>query len=174
MSALEQEFNIPDDLGAPVELPTPAAPPVAVPIVDKYDEILEKIENPNTPVADLGRLISIEIAKATRDMARLMGPVADPTLAWKSKAYADHIKALRELNNQLRDTDVLSKKDVLNFDGPKFQFALRSFAKLYKRALKEAGCDPALIENAMRHFADLMSTHDAEIRREVDKIDSSK
>ncbi len=172
MAALEQVVNMSDDLGAPVELITPAAPPAPrAPIVDKYDEILEKIEDPNTPVADVGRLISIEIAKATRDMARGMN---DPTMAWKSKAYADHIKALRDLNNQLRDTDVLSKKDMLNMDGPKFRFVLHEIAKLYRRALKESGVEPSLLENILRQFADLMSTHDAEIRREVAKIESNR
>lgn len=178
--AIEQVFSVSDDLGAPVELPTPVAleatPVVVGPVVniDKYDEILEKIENPNCPVATVSRLISIEIAKATRDMARLIGPVADPTLAWKSKAYAEHIKALRELSKQLTETDVLSKKDVLNMEGPKFLFVMKEISKLYKQALKEAGCEPSLVENTMRHFADLVSVKTETLRRDVDKIDSSK
>jgi hypothetical protein len=157
---LEQSIIIPDK--------------IPVVNVDKYDEILEKIENPNCPVADVSRLISIEIAKATRDMARLIGPVADPTMAWKFKPYAEHIKALRELSKQLSETEVLSRKDMLNIDGPKCQFLLREIAKLYKKALKEAGCEISLIENAIRHFADLVSVDQERIRRELDKIESSR
>jgi len=160
---LEQTINVPED----PESPTAVS-------FDQYDKILEKIENPNCPVADVSRLISIEIAKATRDMARLIGPIADPTLAWKSKALSEHIKALRELSKQLSETDVLSKKDVLNMEGPKFGYVMHEIAKLYKKALKEAGCEPALIESAVRHFADLVSMETERIRREMEKIDSSK
>jgi hypothetical protein len=167
--AMEQIIDMPEN---GVALPAAAAP--AAPEMDKYDEILEKIENPNCPVADVSRLISIEIAKATRDMAKLIGPVADPTMAWKSKAYAEHIKALRELSKQLSETDVLSKKDVLNMEGPKFGYVMHEIAKLYKKALKEAGCEVALVENAMRHFADSVSMETERIRREMEKIDSSK
>lgn len=155
-NALEQTITVPEK-----------APEVNV---NKYDEILRKIENPNCPVADVSRLIAIEIAKATRDMAKLM---TDPTMAWKFKPYAAHVKALRELSKQLSETEVLSRKDTLNIDGPKCQFLVREMAKLYKKALKEAGCEGSLIESAMRHFADLLSVDDERIRRELDRIDSS-
>jgi hypothetical protein len=125
-------------------------------------------------VATVSRLISIEIAKTTRDLSKLVGNGADPTLAWKSKFYAEHVKALRELSKQLTETDVLSKKDVLNLDGPKFLFVMTEISTLYKKALKEAGCEPALVENTMRHFADLVSVATDQLRRDVEKIDSGK
>lgn len=154
------------------EMPEPVAAIAAIaPVLDKYDEILEKIEDPNCPVAVVSRLISIEIAKATRDMARL---TTDPTLNWKSKAYSDHIKALRELSKQLTETEVLSKKDMLNMGGPKFIWVLREISKLHKQALKDAGCEPALIENAMRHFADLVAVNEERMKRDVEKIDSGE
>lgn len=166
--ALIQEINVPDEAAAPASV-------AEVVETDNYDEILARIEDVNCPVAAVSRLISIEIAKATREMARnTVGPKADPTLAWKSKAYAEHIKALRELSKQLSETDVLNKKDVLNMEGPKFGFVMKEIAKLYKKALKEAGCEPSLVENTMKHFADLVSIDTERIRRDVEKIDSSK
>jgi hypothetical protein len=165
--SLEKEFTI-DDLP---KLDVTAAVQSKEVNLDRYDEILEKIENPNCSVATISRLISVEIAKATRDMAAGMG---DPSNAWKSKAYSEHIKALRELSKQLTETEVLSKKDMLNFDGPKFLHTLKEIAKLYKQALKDAGCEPALIENAIKHFADLMSVNDARLRREIDQMEIGK
>lgn len=142
---------------------------------EKYDQILEMIENPNCSVASISRLISVEIAKTSKVSALFVAnKVADATLVWKSKVLADHIKSLRELSKQLTETEVLSKKDMLNMDGPKFLFVLKEIAKLYKQALKDAGCEPSLVENAMKHFADLIRVNDARLRREVDQMDSGK
>lgn len=159
------------------------ATPVATPREDiqpkldlgKYDKILEMIENPNTSVAAIGRMISVEIAKTTKISAELVGSREhDPTAAWKIKMLTEHIKALRELAKQLSETDVLSKKDILNMSGPKFLFAMAELAKLYKRALKEAGVETSLIENAMRHFADLVSVNQERLQKDVDQLDSGK
>src|SRR4051812_27400333 len=84
----------------------------------KLSEIVRKVEDPNVPVAEVSRLITIEIASVLNEQA---SNFEDPTSQFKQKAYNDMVKSLRELGKQLSETDVLSKKDVLNWEGPKFQ-----------------------------------------------------
>ena len=138
--------------------------------VDKYDELLELMENPNIPLHRISRLLSIEMAKVTRDMAMALN--GDPTLAWKSKAYAEHIKALRELSKQLSDTEMLSKKDVLNMDGKKFVWMLGQITGIWKQALKESGCEASMLENTLKHFRDLFVMNESRLRKEVEQVDS--
>lgn len=136
---------------------------------DKYDEILNKIEDPNCSVADVSRMLAIEIAKATRDMA---SEIDDPSMGWKSKSRMDHIKALRELSKQLSETEVLSKKDVLNLDGPKCIFFLREVTTLFKQALKESGVEISLVENIIKHFRDIFVTNEAKLRKDIENVNS--
>jgi len=157
MPTVDQPLNISEEFGDPLTLK----------IEDPYDLILFRIKDPNCPVAEVGRMISVEIAKATRDLAKL---AQDPTMVWRSKLIMDQIKSLRELNRQLSETEVLSRKDMLNMDGPKCQFFTRELAKLYKKALKDAGCEGSLIENAIRHFADLLAVDQDRIRRELEGV----
>lgn len=168
MEVFEQKFEVPDTAA---DAPKPSQGLKPIVSVDKYDEILDKMENPNVPVHTISRLISIEIAKATRDMALSLN--GDPTLAWKSKAYSEHIKALRELSKQLTETDLLSKKDVLNMDGKKFIWMLAQITGIWKQALKESGCEASMLENTLKHFRDLFVMNESRLRKEVEQVDSS-
>lgn len=137
----------------------------------KLDLILDKINDANYDPAEVSRMIAVEIATVAREMTN-----ADETTfgeALKLKGYSEQVKALRELGKQLTDADILSKKDVLNFDGPKFQWVLGVIVDLFVKSMKEAGVQEDMRASIMKHYRDLMGTQENTIRREVQKIDSN-
>jgi seryl-tRNA synthetase len=136
--------------------------------IDKFDEILKKLEDPNTPIVEVSRLITIELGKIAKDAVR---QGKDPGDAWKQKAWETQVKVLTALAKQCNDTDILSKKDALNFDGPRFKFVLTEICNLFKKTLEEAELDGTMVKNIMLQFADAMAMAEPSIRRESEKID---
>ena len=90
------------------------------------------------------------------------------------RAYSEQVKALRELGKQLNDADVLSKKDVLNFEGAKFAFVLETIVNMFVSAMKEAGTPEDLRTSIMKHYRDTMTLNEAKIRRDTMTIESKK
>jgi hypothetical protein len=102
----------------------------------------------------------------------LSDALEDPSENFKIKPYTDAIKSLRELGRQLTETEVLSKKDVLSFDGPKFKYVFVEIVSIFRSAMKEAGTEEAQANSIMKHFRDLFAGKEVELRRETEKIDS--
>jgi hypothetical protein len=90
------------------------------------------------------------------------------------KVFEQQLRALRELGKQLTDADLLSKKDVLNFDGPKFQFVLGVIVDSFVQAMKEAGVPEDMRTSIMKHYRDRMQMNENTIRKETARIDSNK
>lgn len=134
---------------------------------DKFDEILTKLEDPNCSAAEVSRLITVELGKVARDSVRGSGEVQD---AWKQKGYETTVKVLTALAKQLNDTEILSKKDSLNFDGPKFKWVLREIVKLFKSTLEECNFDKAMVNNVILQFSDKMAESETRIRRDAEKV----
>lgn len=138
---------------------------------NKYQRIIDLVEDPNTPVTHINRLIAVEIAATIKDISdSSKNPLAN--LAVKSKE--SQVKALRELSKTLQETDVLSRKDILNFDGPKFQYVMAEFISMLKKSIVAAGYSEESANEILRIFKDTMSTREADLRREVDKIENNK
>jgi hypothetical protein len=97
----------------------------------------------------------------------------DPSLQFKMKSYDLQVKSLREVAKSINETDVLSKRDILNFDGEKFQFVFREIIEMFKKSLKDAGVNESLTVNIMKHFGDIMRMKEADLRRDTQKIESS-
>lgn len=133
---------------------------------DKFDEILLKLEDPNCSAAEVSRLITVELGKIARDSVR--GREAQE--AWKQKGYETQVKVLTALAKQLNDTEILSKKDSLNFDGPKFKWVLREIVKLFKLTLEECNLDKSMVNNIIFQFSDKMAEQESTIRREAEKV----
>ena len=136
----------------------------------------ERLENVRKCITDVGydpaeasRLIAIEIARVAEDLGDC--EVGD---AVKLKIYEQQLKALRELGRQLTDADTLSKKDVLNFDGPKFAFVLGIIINNFVKAMTEAGVPEDLRASIMKHYRDQMQIDEVTIRKETAQINKSK
>lgn len=154
-----EEFRVED--GGKVAQPTVAVIP------DKFDEILEKIEDPNCSAVEVSRLITVELGKIARDSVRGGRDVQD---TWKQKGWETQVKVLTALAKQLGETEVLNKKDSLNFDGLRFKFVLGEIVRLFKVTLEECNLDKAMINNVLLQFSDKMADQEPAIRRETEKI----
>jgi hypothetical protein len=141
--------------------------------LQRIDTIANMIADPEVALADISRLIALEIVEVVRNMARNQkDPLARGT--YTQKELTDQIKALRELQRTLTESDSLSKKDVLNMDGPKFKFLFTELIRLFRLALKDSGTDEDLARNVMLQFGDLVKSHDEGIRRDLNKIESGR
>jgi len=174
--AMEQEIRIGEDgnvsrsgpvfaqIGPDGETTTT---PLVRPDTTRLDAIYTLIQDTEADPTEISRLISAELTCITKEMAEQR---RDYLKAYQQKAYSDLIKALREMGKQLMDTEVLNKKDILRFDGEKFKFALGQIVALFDKALREAGVLEDQRTSIMKHYRDLMTLAEPQIRRETDKI----
>lgn len=138
----------------------------------KIREIREMIDDPDAPLAPIKRKIASEIASATAEMMICSEDVNTSGLeALKVKALESLVKALRELGKELTESDTLSKKDFLNFDGPRLNFVLEEFRQGAIDTLKKIGIDDSTVQQFLRQFRDLMMEREPAIRKATDKLD---
>lgn len=133
-------------------------------------EIIRLIDDPTGDCAVITRLIAREIAIANEQLSQVQ---ADPNQSWRLRPLVEQIKALRELSKTLQEGDALSKKDVLNFDGPKFRYVLREIAIQVKKASQAAGLDDDTVIAVLKAFRTAMATREESLRTEVNKLDST-
>ena len=138
----------------------------------KLDEIIRQIKDPNAPLAPIKRLIAVEIA-TTGQMMVMLGSDLDVNAldSLKVKALESQVKALRELGKELMESDVLSEKDFLNFDGPKLQYVLEEYRQAATDTLKKIGIDEGTIQQFLRQWRDLMVEREPHIRRATAKVE---
>jgi hypothetical protein len=125
-------------------------------------EIIRLIDNPEaTDLATINRLIAREIAIT----------LADPTVIWGMRGSAsDKIKAMRELAKTLQEGDTLSKKDFLNFDGPKFRYVLGELVHTFRSSLKSSGLAEDVVNHVLRIFRDQLTVREPDLRKETDRV----
>lgn len=132
-------------------------------------EIVAMIQDPNTDLAAVYKKIALQIAYLSVELSTNR---RDPSTQYTLKSITDQIKALRELTHTLTESDEVAKRDVLNFDGPKFQYVLREIVDTFKRSLKEAGIDASITDNLLRIYRDKMAVKELELRRDLARFDS--
>jgi hypothetical protein len=133
-------------------------------------EIIRLIDDPTGDVSVITRLIAREIAIVNEQLSQVQ---VDPNQTWRLRPLVEQIKALRELSKTLQEGDALSKKDVLNFDGPKFQYVLREITVVLKKSVKEAGMGDDTVIAVLKAFRSLMATRESDLRTEVNRLDSA-
>ena len=134
----------------------------------KLPEILDKLKDPNFSLAEVTRLIAAETTLIAQDIRTCE---SDGAAAFKRKNSMGQITALRALAETAKAADAWAKRDVLNFDGPKFKFALGKIAGYFKEAaLKALRGDKSTVNSIMRHWGDILAVHELELRRETEKI----
>jgi len=136
--------------------------------IKRMTDILDFINDPQKPVSDISRMIAGELASVTTQMAEL-----NQTDGYKIKFLSERIKALRELSKTLADSETLSKKDILNFDGPKFQYVFQEIIACFKKAMKETGLPETSANEVLRNFRDVMAMKEIDLRRQTDKVEST-
>ena len=131
-------------------------------------EILGKINDPSQPVSEINRLIAGEIAVVTGEMSML-----SQANMYKQKLYTEQIRSLRDLSKTLSESELLSKKDFMNFDGPKFQFVFQELAGAVRKSAKDSGFSEDQTNTLLRNFRDTVTQMEPELRKQTEKIDSS-
>jgi hypothetical protein len=148
-----------------------ASPRVETPAPDaesKLGEILDKLQDPNVSIAEALRLIPVEIGLLIQEMGT---NEANDAAASRRKSCLEQIGALRVLAKVAKEADAGAKRDVLNFDGPKFKFVLGEMVRYFKEAaLTALRGDTSAVNNIMKEWRDLMAINETELRRQAEKI----
>ena len=139
-----------------------------VAINQRMVEIIDLISNPEKPVSEINRIIAGEIAVATGEISCL-----EQANGYRLKFLTELVKALRELSKTLSESEALSKRDILNFDGPKFQFVFQELIGAFRKAAKESGLSEDQINALLRNFRDIMAQKEPELRKQTEKVDST-
>lgn len=129
----------------------------------QISRILELIDNPESiDLPEINRLIAREIAVT----------LSDPSTSWNTRTANEKIKALRELAKTLLEGDNLSKKDFLNFDGPKFRYVLGELVQVFRSSLKSSGQSDDTINHTLRIFRGQLAEREADLRKETERVNS--
>ena len=136
-------------------------------------EIIEKLRGPDFQAVEIHRLIATQIALITRTMLERREDLDATTVL---KEGAERIKALRCLAESVEEVDALTKRDELNFDGPKFEYVFDEFMDCFKDATEQAlGKNSGeIVQRIMRTFRDLIAMREEDIRQATAKIGKEK
>jgi hypothetical protein len=171
--ASEESFEITSE--GKLKAEEPALVSVPSPAVDDkagIERIYEMIQDPEVPIADISRLIALEIVNIMKKMSPK--EFLDRSLMPSQRDLNDQVKAYRELQRTLTESDALAKKDVLNLDGEKFKFVFSSLLLLFQKAMKDGGVDDLVSHNIMQHFGDLVRGNESDLRIDLNKIGTGR
>ena len=134
----------------------------------------EKAEHPTR----LGDIIAMLESTEETDLPRINMLIAleiaysldNPKAEYNPRLIQEKVKALRELAKTLQEGEALSKKDFLNFDGPKFKYVLQELIILFKSSLKSAGFKEDDQNHVLRVFRDQLMAREPELRSETAKV----
>lgn len=148
----------------------PIPPPTDEAASTTMEDILVLLKDPEAPASDISRLIALELGSTINQISLLQ----EATSGFKLKFLKEQVKALRELSRTLFESETMSKKDVLNFDGPKFAFVFQELTGYFKKALTESGITEDQSNAVLRQFRDIVSQKEVELRKQCDRIESSQ
>jgi hypothetical protein len=137
----------------------------------KLAQILEMINDPDIPPGPIKRLIAAEIATVNLALLKYGNEVGLMEIG-KIKALETQVKSLRELGKEVMEADVISRKDFLNWEGKKFRYAIDEFMEGAKAAMKMVKLDESTVNSILNHWRDIMQSKEADIRRNLDRLDS--
>jgi hypothetical protein len=136
-----------------------------------YNKIMDLVNDPDAPLTLINRMIAVEMANVIKEIS---GIASNPLSQVSLKTREAQVKSLRELSKTLQENETLSKRDVLNFDGPKFQYAVREIVTMMKKSIIQAGYPEEKANDILRTFRDMMAVREPELRREVEKVEITK
>lgn len=134
----------------------------------RLPEIQEKLADAKFPAAEIVRLILEEFVLVIEEMVEC----GRDGSAARLKSCAGQVTALCALQRLVERADACSKKDVLNFDGPKFQFVFARLVALFKEAIEQAmgKGHEAWSQSILKHFRDLVAMNEHDLRKETERI----
>ena len=135
------------------------------------DEITALIEDPNSDPAEISRKITVQLSHIVRDQWAVRVDSSECN-SNKFKANSELIKYLKELRTSLMDTEMLSKRDMLNLDGSKVRLLTDRMVDWFCQALREAGVLEDHKNNIMQQYRDICKAGEPALRREIQQVDT--
>ena len=135
----------------------------------RFDAIAATIADRNQPVWIASRKICGEMAATIKRLQMPVGPLKRRNTQTQLN---NRMKALRELQRTLVESEASSTRDVLEHDGRKLKFVVGEILRLFQQALMDAGVDDLRGRNIMLCFEDLRRASEAALRREVAQIEN--
>ena len=135
------------------------------------DEIAALIEDPNSDPADISRKITSQLAQIIKQqwIVRVDNSECNSN---RFKANSELIKYLKELRSSLMDTEMLSKRDMLNLDGAKVRLLTDRMVDWFCQALREAGVLEDHKNNIMQQYRDICKAGEPALRREIQQTET--
>jgi hypothetical protein len=133
-------------------------------------QIFDLLKDPEAPIEEVLRLITIEIAHiaaAMRTCTERRAPLS------QMKSNMNQIRALQLLSGTVVKTHPQSRSDELNMDGPKFEFVSSQILACFTDALTNVTKKPKedfFNQTILKEFRDLLAVREPEIRRKLPKI----
>jgi len=149
-----------------------------VPMASRKDElfttrmpqILDALSDANYQPSEVLKLIAMESAAVVNAMS-------NQSLGWgfggQGKRLEVKLKALTQLGKLVESAEELSKKDILNLDGPKFEHCWGKFIDWMNGSMMEAGLNEEMSKSVLVIFRDKASNGQEELQKELDTIDSN-
>jgi hypothetical protein len=133
----------------------------------RFEGIARMIADRHAPIWMISRRIAREMANTIKHSKMPVKPFQHrgPQVELNSR-----MKALRNLQRTLMESEGLSKRDQLDLDGPKFRFFLAEIVRLFEQALRDAGADRIQVERVMARFDALLEENDETLRRDLNMI----
>jgi hypothetical protein len=133
--------------------------------------IITKIEDPNFSLAEVNRTIALLMMLIIEEATEMRSePTQNHNVALQ-KSYDQQIKNLQNLEKSLTNTDVWRRRDILNFDGPKFQYVFNRIVDMMKKAATDAWGknSETQVQSFMKHFRDEVAANEDDMRKQTEK-----
>jgi hypothetical protein len=133
----------------------------------RFEAITQMIYNRHAPIWSISRKVAgamaaaIKYSKMPVKPFQHRGPQVDLTT---------RMRALRDLQKTLMESEGLSKRDRLDLEGPKFKFVRAEIVRLFGQALRDAGTDSSHAQSVMVRFDNLLEENDETLRRDLNMI----
>ena len=128
--------------------------------------IEQLIGDREVPAYRISRLIARKMVQ-TMEKNEGMHPLQYSRLA--GQQFNGQIRALRQLQKTLTEGEILTRRDVLDIEGPKFKVVFTYLVGLWTDAMAGAGLYDALVRNIKLKFRDLVTQHQEDLKREINK-----
>jgi len=130
----------------------------------KLPEIQKELASPDFVVERILRLIAEELVSMGIEMEHCQNQFFR---AEQSKRWAAQTKSLQALATAVKEVDAFSKREQINFDGPKFNRVFDEILACYELAITNqlGGTSGALAQSLIREFRDLIGAHEENLRR---------
>jgi len=178
MGVSEKGFQVSGEQGSPVDWTAPLAAGEGKPEVrsgelfkSRMQDILDAMEDANYNPSEILKLIALEQAAVVNQMS---SQKTEFSIGGQGKRLDTKMKALTELRKTVQEAEELSKKDILNIDGPKFEFVFNLLCEWMAESVISNGLTPEQANNIMKTFRDKVTTGEIQMRKDVEKLDSNR